>query len=325
MKNLLILTTVAAILFFGCSKEKGTEVPQNFKQTDLENLNKYRPNEDKLASVYHSFVKEIKPNAANYKSGIDPVDRPLDEAVWLLDVTTNTELGFKNDSIEELFIDTLTIVLNNKSFTAEDIPIIDGDEIVSVYTDFKNSVEQNSNQGFLLWATKVNATSISADESEIEIITAGGSKGAPGYWKLLPPGEDPDPFPSGSYFTMAQSAIQYNIRCHETEYSYLGPGWTIESSNFFGRSWWNGGNIDNRVAHGAYTCSYGPINLTTLNNFLFSTKDVIDQFNPNGYDNKVVGYFNMYCFNFDPPISGNYSEHILEFYIYKITYIGDPS
>lgn len=293
----------------------------------MEKLNKYRPSEDKLASVYHSFVKEIKPSAANYKTGIDPVDRPLDETVWLLDVTTNTELGFKNDSIEELFIDTLRIVFNNKSFTPDGIPVIDGNEIVSVYTNFENSVNQNLSQGFLLWATQVEITAINADESEVEIITAGGSKGETetGYWKLLTPGVDPDPFPSGTSYTMALSALHFNIRCHERDYSYLGSGWIIEFVNDFDKSWYIGpGNYDNRIAHHIGYCYTGTLSGSNLNNYLLSTKDVIDENNPNGNNDLVVGYLEINCLNFQSPINGYNSEHMLIFNIYKLTYVGVP-
>ena len=325
MRILLILTVVATIFIVGCSKEKSTEVQKQVKQTDLEELNNFRPDEDKLASVYHSFAKEIKPNVADYKSAIEPVDRPLDETVWLLNATSNTELGFQNDSIEELFFDTLQIVLNNKSINNEGIPVIDGNEIVSIYTDFKNSVEQNSSQGFLLWATKVEVIEISDEESEIEFITAGGPKGSPGYWKLLPPGVDPTAFPSGTSYSMAQAALAYEIKVHYPDWSFLGPGWIIEFYNSFPKSWYIGpGNFDNRIAHHIGKCNNGMLSGTTLNNYLFSTKDVIDENNPNGANDFIVGYLTLNCWNFPWTINGHWSEHIIGFYIYKLTYVGLP-
>ena len=62
----------------------------------------------------------------------------------------------------------------------------------------------------------------------------------------------------------------------------------------------------------------------TLNNYLFSTKDVIDENNPNGYNGYVVGYLDMYCFDFLSPVQGINSEHNLVFNIYKLTYVGNP-
>jgi hypothetical protein len=322
MKNLLILLAFT-IIFYGCSKDKGTEVPRNFKQTDLEKLNKYRPDEDNLASVYHSFVKEIKQSAANYKTGIDPVDRPLDETVWLLDVTTNTELGFKNDSIEELFIDTLRIVFNNKSFTPDGIPVIDGNEIVSVYTDFENSVNQNLSQGFLLWATQVEITGITADESEIEIITAGGSEGF-GLIMPLPPGVDPPPFSPGTWFNMYNGAIDYRQQIKRPGYIKLAPGWIMEYYNNVHKSWYIGpGQYDNRIAHSTGNCFTGLLSGSSVNNYLYGEKEVIDENNPNGWNDFIVAYFFITCFD-QSPTGGMNSWHFIDLNIYKLTYVGIP-
>lgn len=327
MKKFVILITLAAIIFVSCSKENGMKTPKSFTKQDLEELNKFRPNEDVLADVYHSFRSEIKESKeSSFKATIDPIDRPIDEVAWLLDVVTNTELGFKNDSIEELFFDTIQIVFSNKSFTGEGLPIIDGNDLADAYLSFANTVNQNSSQGFLLWATRVEITEVGNENSEIEIIAAGGPKAFKGYLRVLPPGVDPEPFPSGTSYSMAMAAIKYNIRCHEDEFTYLASGWIIEYYNSFMKSWYNTGpgGFDNRIAHSLGSCSSGLLIGEVLNNYLMSTKEVIDENNPNGNNDKIIGHLEFYCSEFSTPIQNFKSEHMLVFNIYKFTYVGLP-
>ncbi|MEZ5082604.1 MAG: hypothetical protein R2750_04035 [Bacteroidales bacterium] len=114
----------------------------------MEKLNKYRPAEEILPEVYHSFKKEVKEmKTLDFKSTIEPIDRRVDEAVWLLEAATNADFGFKSDSIEEVYIDTIQIVFNNKSLSSEGIPIIDGNEIITTFADIENSIVEDENVG----------------------------------------------------------------------------------------------------------------------------------------------------------------------------------
>ena len=200
--NLLILALFAGILLASCSKEQSVKTPKSFTKAELENLNKYRPAEDVLPDVYHSFRKEIEEmKESTYKTTIDPTDRPVDEAVWLLEALTNANWGFNNDSIEELYIDTIQLIFNNESFTSDGIPIINGLDIVQSYTSLETSIIDNNNVGHLFWATRIDIIDFTTDQTSIEIINAGGPKsddlGA--IITPLPPGTNIEPFPSGHW------------------------------------------------------------------------------------------------------------------------------
>jgi hypothetical protein len=70
---------------------------------------------DVLPDIYHSFRKEIKgiKNLNRTKASIDPVDRNVAEAAWLIETVINNNLGFTNDSISETFLDTVQIIFTN--------------------------------------------------------------------------------------------------------------------------------------------------------------------------------------------------------------------
>jgi hypothetical protein len=293
-------------------------------------LNNYKPDKETLPDMYRSFRNEIKVvKKTEMKSGIEPVDRLVTEAVWLLDATTNTELGFKYDSIEELFEDTLKITFNNKSFSPDGIPIVDGYEIVAAYIQFENKIIQDLFYNELLWATRAEISAITEETTEVNLISAGGPKGVTGKILPLPPGVNPEPFPEGTSYTMYYDAIYNWARIKAPGVFWPGPDYVWYYHNWQTQSWYNDGppnGFDNRIAHSMGTCQTGTISGALVNEYLFSEKEVIDENNPNGFYGLIIGYFQIYCMDFPNPITPGLirSQHVIFEEIYEVVYIGDP-
>jgi len=333
-KKTLILMAVAAIVCIGiliinaCSK---SDLPNNervhFSSTDILEMNNYKPDKESIRDLYRSFRNEIKAmKEAEFKSTIDPIDREITEAVWLLDATTNTELGFKNDSIEELFEDTLKIIFTNKSFNPEGIPVIDGDEIVAAYLQFENKVIQNLIYNNLLWAAKAEISEITEETTEVNLILVEGPKGVTGKILPFPPGVDPQAFPAGTSWNMSEGAARYYGQIKAPGRFWPGPNYIWYYQYPQAQDWYDDGPgyHDDRVAHSTGTCETGIISGSLVNYYLFGEKEVIDENNPNGFNGYFIGYFEIYCLNFPDPIGTINSQHVLYEEIYESVYIGDP-
>jgi len=341
MKNLLILTMLAAIILSGCSKEQNVKTPKSFTEVELENLNKYRPPKDVLPEVYHSFRKEVKEmKEAGYKSTIDPVDRPVDEAVWLLEVTTNADFGFVKDSIEELFIDTLVFTLNNKSVLPSGVPVIDGDEIVATFQNIENTILQNDESGYLFWATKISITDINDSQTTFSMINAGGpeSEGIQLIITPLGPGAEIEPFAPGytNYAgipgtLMVYAERDYWNRIRASEFA-LDPGYVLEYKyNFYKSAYIDENTTEERLLYDYGECASYLIPTSEFNEYLFSSKEVIDENNPHvSHPELIIAWFRWNCWEFDaytPWPGGGYAsfpwfEHSIEFDVYETIYVG---
>ncbi|MBC8487872.1 MAG: hypothetical protein H8D45_17730 [Bacteroidetes bacterium] len=338
MKNLLILALIAVVFLIGCNKEQVTVKKKDFAKANLEELNKYRPDEQNLPDVYHSFKKEIKEmKETAYKTTIDPVDRPVDEAVWLLDAVINTELGFKSDSIAEVFVDTIEIVFTNKYFTPEGIPVIDGNEIVNAYQGIENSINQNANVGDLFWATKINITEINSTETKAEMINVGGSEGD-GLSRIITPllpGTPIDPFPSG-YWTYAGDCSDYMCNAESDYWNKIRqPGYFTLSSDYIVEFYYYYattpyGGEDRLLWDYGDPATY-PLSTNELNYWLNNMKEVIDEANPRPSNpDLIIGYFHIYTACYEPGTqtpAGNISvlpwfQQYPGLWIYQITYVG---
>jgi hypothetical protein len=235
-----------------------------------------------------------------------------------------SRLGFKNDSIEELFTDTLIITFNNKSFNSNNIPIIEGNAIVDAYLNFEYSVNQNLQYDELLWATRLEIKEINDETTVVFLISTGGPKGMMGLIMPLAPGVDPIPYPAGTSFSMLNGAPLYNGRLKAPGQFMIGPGYILDfysvshASFYISLGYYNYG-----IAHSTGSCSTGIISGNEVNEFLFGTKDIIDYYNPNGYNNFIIGYFYMYCFD-DIQVQQWKSWHTIDMYIYEVIPIGDP-
>jgi len=338
MKNLVYLILLM-LLIVSCSKENANESYKDFSTMDYKKLNDYSPAKDVLPDVYHGFKKEVKEfKETEYKSTIDPVDRPVDEAVWLLEAGINGEFGFKNDSIEELFIDTTYFVLSNKSINQEGTPIIDGTELVEKFNELESEISENNNIGHLFWISHLEINAITEYSTVIEMVSAGGPESESLGRLLIPkgPGSELEPFPSnysdfaGTYASPDYMAFyEYDLwdRIRAPGIFYLDDGWvatytgqhlTISQANGYSDVFWAKGHCNSYI-----------INSSIANQVMEDYKDYIDANNPINNPDLMIGFFEMNCWEYDDwvpyPTGGNgldWFQIAINIDYYNLEYVG---
>ena len=331
------------LLIVSCSKENANESSKDFSNMDYKKLNDYSPAKDVLPDVYHGFKKEVKEfKETEYKSTIDPVDRPVDEAVWLLEAGINGEFGFKNDSIEELFIDTTYFVLSNKSINQEGTPIIDGTELVEKFNELESEISENNNIGHLFWISHLEINAITEYSTVIEMVSAGGPESESLGRLLIPkgPGSELEPFPSnysdfvGHPYPVPPYPYDYMVyyeydlwdRIRAPGIFYLDDGWsatysghiTISQGNGYSNVFWDDGS-----------CNSYTIDATKANQLLPIYKNYIDINNPINNPDLMIGYFETNCWNYssttpDPTgATGSiWFQLVVNIDMYNIEYVG---
>lgn len=265
----------------------------------------------------------------------------------------NRNYGFKNDSIEYLVIDTALLNISIKSFSNEGMPIIDGGDLLFIYNEIESTILNNLENGFVFWSIALITEDYNENEVKVSIISAGGPKsnakflisptapGTPlqlfGINDLLWAGNSPD-YPGGGVFH------PQNMRANYRYFEKISHG----SPHFFHRDYVYtyyyahfisaypiAGNPELRIFWDFGWCGMYQMNSTVLNQFLISTKAVIDEMNPlyNGHPDLTIGWFYIYCWDvicYSPPcpnpinVSGTQTwfTHRYVGQIYRRTYVG---
>lgn len=304
---------------------------------DYKKLNDYSPAKDVLPDVYHGFKKEVKEfKETEYKSTIDPVDRPVDEAVWLFETVVNNTLGF-NDSIEVENRDTITIVLDNIGFSNSGVPIIEGNSLVNEFQNFENTVFSKQQENVLLYLVDATIINISQSNSIIQLGIVEGEKGNVQFiFTPRPPGFQIDPFPIGYNqkagtvaSTMSYAEIDYWHKIVAPGLFVPGPGWILESdgdNNFTPLGGWTSLLWDDGSPE-----SYTLYN-NELNYYLYKTKELIDANNPVSDPERIIGYFSIGSYqlpanSYKPDGSLSvlpWFEHGVYIHWYKWVWVGLP-
>ena len=309
-------------------------------QINIEELNKYKPDKSNISKVYYSFQAEIDISINSMKSTINPADRPVDEAVWLLESTTNTTNGFTNDKISEP-----TEVVTEFSLPYEDVdengtPIISGEAIVDQYNTIQNSISEDSANNVGFWCTKLEITEVDLSVVSVEMTTIEGDEdsnpGGGGYLIPYPPGTTIQPFPSG-YTTYAGSGgdpMQYAELDFWQKYSsgerlLFAKGIVVTYFGFSAHSAYDG----EAMLWGYGTPQYFPLNSSQANTYMYNTKMVLDNNNPHvSNEDLYIGYYHIYSHIFaagTPTPAGNIAaspwfQHSLALWVYEADFVGLP-
>lgn len=344
MKNkinyIIVITIIAMMAVVSCKKEnKNILKPTINYDTYLSNLNQYNHNtyigkmnnirigNDGINQLYNTFKDKYKNYKMKLKS-LDTTNLLIDTAIWQLKTCINTDLGFPFNVAHKTtdVFDTLSFSIIG--YSKDSIPYIKGSDIYNEYDTIISNINMENNNGdsIYFWCTNMNVYKIDKLQAKVFITTM--ITFAYPYKRILPPGVYPDPFP---YPTCKEAGNPYNpdnaAKNFENKYELEGPPNALPygivtlydshylshlSNNVGDRLWWHPGY------NNEYLC-VSPSGGGKLNDYLFSTKDVIDE-NNYSHDNIFLGNLNIYPTYISwNPVYGPHKEHIVEFYFYIIT------
>lgn len=338
MKKFVSLALIASTLLWGCTKVETIETAKPVGNLDLKTLDDYRPSDQNISDVYLSFKEELKlvKNESALKDGFEAVDRPVDEAVWLIETATNTEFAFMTDSIENIGENTTYIVLNNKSFTPEGVPIIDGNELLGEYTNIESTIEQRAQNDLLFWIMKMEITEVTNETTTVKMTSVEGEKSSTA-WMAIPKSQTTgiEPFPDGTTNwagdcndEMVYAELAYFNKIKSNMVPSLRLGYIFEFVTVPPIPSPLQGETRLLWAYGSGPEWY-PLNTEQLNYYLFGMKEIIDELQPTT-PGHFIAYFHVYTWCIAPPSytpAGNYTyqwwfEQVVTPWIYKQTYVG---
>jgi len=276
---------------------------------ELDAINNFNPDKSAIPDLYNSFRKEIQSantTEASFKAEILAEDKPLDEALWLLETSLNTNYGFRQDNLVDFSTEVFEFTVINKSVNANGMPVIGGQELVSAYYNLVDAIDYSGSENEYFRFGMVEVSQVTTETSTVVLESESGYY----YTGVLPPGVDPSPFPPGDDQTASWAADQFDIKINMRsglipwEYN---PDYIL-TLECFGRS---GASYPNDLWFAPAYANCG-VTLTTslLNEYLFSTKDFIDIYNPVNDPNIWLAQVYIYCMS-----DGNYrAYHVVEFY-----------
>ncbi|MDP2238143.1 MAG: hypothetical protein Q8J88_17075 [Bacteroidales bacterium] len=346
---------VILVSFFSCDKSfENTRSNLATKSTTLQKISEYSPPANFAGDIFYGFTSEVKTNNnLDLKSQNSIEDRPIDEVIWLIGALINRNYGFVKDSIEYLVIDTAYHILPIKSFNSDGMPIIEGETILNKYYEIENNIKLNDENEFSFWSLALIVEDYDEEEILIMSVSSGGPKSSTRILIMpLPPGT-PMPLFDTNDWLWAGSSPDFGIYhpIHNTasyrffeKYSQGSP-YTYPYEYVYTYSYYHSrsayiapGVADNRFIWDNGICAsrkmYGP----ELNQFLLSTKQLIDEWNPlyNGhpdFPNLVIGWFYIYCVDYlcsSPPCPSPGSPYGYQTWfthryygqVYRRTYVG---
>lgn len=329
----IVLIVAASFFFNGCEKNETTNV-ERFGDNFIVKLNEFNPPNSKASQLASSFINARK--NPTLKNAIE--DKNLDEGIWLTEAFINYEKGFKKDSIENLVIDTIYYELPIKNWNNE-IPVIDGSQLISLNDFLINRIDANEENEFLFWATHINIVELDESTAQIEIINAGGPRSYTRRTVIQPklPGADLMPFEDGyttraGYpgYAMLYAERDFWDRISTPESYFISDVALVLVAQYYKSAYIAPGVADPRLFWDYGTCESYWMNSDQLNQYLLSSKDLIDENNPAAVsDEYVIGYFHWNCWDnrcypawcFTPgnsgPYYGHWFEHAISFYIYR--------
>lgn len=342
-KRVHLLMAVVVFLVTGialmnsCSKTDDADEMQILSDLNLTYLNGFRPPKNEIRNLYYRFLDEIsqKKGKETFKNLIEAVDRQAHEAVWLMETTLNTELGFFADSISEVEKISVNIILTNKSFTPMGVPIIDGNELLSKYLEIESTIHENELNGHLFWSNKMEIVEVNLQNTVVEMTTIGGEDGGDGgYITPLPPGAPIDPFPSGYWNYATGAEYDFWKKTRSPGYVRPAPGYIIEFYNsFFKSAYISQGNCDFRLLVDYGHAQTYVLNTSMMNQYLYSGKEVIDENNPHQTTPELfIGYYAFQSQNHNAGTPNCWQQsspypwftHKIVFYIYETIWVGIP-
>jgi len=258
-------------------------------------VNNFNPEKSKIPELYNGFRAEIQSNnavEADLKDGIFTEDKPLDEALWLLETALNTNYGFRQDDLYDYETEVFEFTVSNKSINANGMPVIDGQELVETYYELVDAVDYSSSENQYFRFGLVGVSQVTTETSTFILESEAGLY-ANG---ILPPGVNPDPFPAGTNGTAEWAAAQFASKINL--YSSLPPG-TLDPDyiiRVIGAGPYSGmSHPDNLWWKESYSnCSY-ELNTNELNQYLLSTKAFIDFWNPINNPDIWVEHVYIWC------------------------------
>lgn len=332
IETIVLASFIVLMTLNGCQKTENR--PYANPDQLIADLNSFDPSNDVASKLASSFIAQRK--KPSLKSTID--DKGLDEGIWLTEAFVNYEKGFKKDSIEYLVIDTTLYTVPIESWS-EGIPVIDGAELNNLNDFMIDRINTNEQNEFLFWATYINIIDIEQDIAQLEIINAGGPRSYTRRTVIQPklPGADLMPFEDG--YTTRAGYGGYSMQYAEKDFwdristpeSYFDSEIALVLvSQYYKSAYIAPGVADSRLFWNYGTCESYWMNSDELNQYLLSSKELIDENNPAATtDEYVIGYFHWNCWNndcypdwcFTPgnsgPYYGHWFEHAVSFYIYK--------
>ena len=301
--TIIISLLFVTILFTGCTKDEQLNRSPNVVSVDLNTINNFTPDISVIPDLYNSFRNALDAQHNSdftLKDEIIAEDRPLDETLWLLETSLNTNYGFRKDSLTDFTTNFFEFTVNNKSINANGMPVIDGQDLVNLYYAMVDTVENSCQEN---------------EYFRFGIVESGF------YWTgVLPPGVDPTPFPNGTSMNAYNAAIAYNNKINN--HSGLIP-WEHDPNYIFSMSsnGYDGFDYPEYLWHkGAYSDCNVILYTNELNQYLFSTKTFIDLFNDINDPDSWLAQVDIYCFFDSYHIKACHSVQI--FILYRI-YIGN--
>lgn len=322
-------------IIFGCNKTP-VDIQESNNQTGgdvISRINDFKPDRDDYAKVYRNFVAEKKLAMDNSRSGA-AADERIDTARWNMETYLNSEYGFRIDTgyFENEVVDTTYLTINSYD---DGIPVVDGDELASFISEKESeiSAENSDSDSIYFWCGTLTVGGILGGQVQIitSIVTHVNFHG------VYPPGWDPDNFPSytcmkawtlaehdcggDTWFGGANKQYIKKYRCGAS----MSANYIMVYVNTWFKAPTNPG-VNGRLWYKEY---FNPgymletSNGDELNQYLQSTKDLIDDLNPNGSYNRYLG---------NPVIEWHsdyisYPQchgHLLRYSIFEKVYIGYP-
>lgn len=350
--SIILFITLLLLSLTSCQKLIDTRIDRTFS-TDrlLQEINEFNPSNDKARILFYGFENEIRSSDNLMKSLVNAEDRVLGEAIWVIGATINKNYGFKKDSIEYLVIDTLFNSIPIKSFNSDGLPIIDGQIILQFYSDIECAIVSNEQDGFSFWSLALIVDAIDENEAEVMSIRSGGPKSNTRRYLItpLPPGTELPLFEDDDWLWAGNATMH----APEMRASYvfwdringLGPFVPLDPEYVY--TYFYSHSIDAYIAPGVAEsrilwdygrCGYRKIYGPELNQYLLSTKNLIDENNPryngNQTEDLLIGWFYIYCQDFicySPPCPSPGTSYFMDWFshdyfyqVFRRTYIGPP-
>ncbi len=358
IKSFSGLTILILVLFtiISCNKRNDNDLAIGLNNSDIiETINTYQPNANNVKNLFVDFINDIKLDKMKLKSKGDMQDRTIDEAMWLMNASLNRDYGFKNDSIEYLVIDTTEIIIPISSFSADNIPIVDGESILEVYSDIENKIIGNLNNGFNFWSIAFILEDYNEEELTIMSISSGGPRADISY--LITPVAPGTPLPLFDEDDYLYAGSSYQEPCRKIHWpantasyrfyqkysqgspNYFDPDYVYTYMGYISKNAYiEPGVAEDRIFWDYACCGYRIIYGPELNQYLLSTKDLIDELNPayGTTPDLIIGLFQINCqdFIYNPqstfpqlPSPGPYTNqtwctHNYYAQVFKKTFIG---
>ncbi len=327
MKKIIFLFSgiIILLLYTGCNK--------NFQNETIDNLHTVKPDkkmnrltlsEEQIFKLYHQFHNKYN----NFKfKNLDTSNLQADTAIWQFETCINTDYGFPFEVSHKVYDIYDTLEFSITGYTTDSIPVINGYELYTAYNNKVIEIQNENNNGDSTYFWCINMNIYDVDKNRNMLLIASMLSYATPYPHILPPGVYPDPFPDPTCYDAVNPINGDNAaKMFEQKYEIQGPpgpsgtgqyvitlyqlmGYDHNSPNVGEKLWWHYYSSEN-------LCT-SPTGDGRLNNYLFSTKDVIDEHNYS-HDNIFLGNLNIYPFY----LPGNYHqwEHIVEMYFYYIHY-----